>query len=319
MNDMLSARIAGIGGYRPERIVPNDEVGRPLRRTPDWIVRRTGVTARRFAGPGETLAEMGAIAARKALADSGVTPETVDLVIVATMSDISASPLLAGEVAARCGVSAAAWGLSAACAGFTAALAAASAAVHAGSSRASLVVGTERMSDIVAPDDESTAILFGDGAGAVVVTRDGAPGIGPAVQGTRTDLIDAITVQPDGAFGGPRLRMDGPRVYRWAITSLPEIIRAALGRADVGVGDVRAFVPHQSNLRAIDAVAGAVGFPADVAIARDIVTAGNTSAASIPLALDALRASGAVAAGDLALLAGYGAGLSYATMVVRLP
>jgi 3-oxoacyl-[acyl-carrier-protein] synthase-3 len=316
---MLSARIAGIGGYRPERVVPNDAVCPPLRCTPDWIVRRSGITSRRFAGPRETLVEMGADAADKALADAGISPLCIDQVIVATMSDVNSSAPLSHQIAARCGITAGAWDVNAACAGFTVALAAAAAAVHTGSSGNSLVVGTERMSDIIAPDDPSTAFLFGDGAGAVVVTGDGRPGIAPVVQGTRTDLLDAITVQPEGADGRPCLRMSGSAVYRWAVTSLPTVIRTALERADVRAADIRAFVPHQSNLRIIDAVAVAVGFSADVVIARDIVAAGNTSAASIPLALDALRSSGAVASGDLAVLVGYGAGLTYAAMVARVP
>lgn len=319
---MLSARIAGIGGYRPKRVVSNDEICLPLKCTADWIVRRSGVTTRRFADSDETLVEMGAHAANKALADSGIAPSNIDQLIVATMSDVASSSFsswLPQEIATRCGVAARAWDLNAACAGFTVALATAAAAVHGGSSRNSLVVGAERMSDIVAPADESTAFLFGDGAGAAVVASDGQPGIAPVVWGTRTDLIDTITVQRDGASGRPYLRMNGSAVYRWAVTSLPKIVKDALERAEVDVADIRAFVPHQSNLRIIDAVAEAVGFSEDTVVARDIVTAGNTSAASIPLALDALRASGAIASGDLAVLVGYGAGITYGAMVVRVP
>jgi 3-oxoacyl-(acyl-carrier-protein) synthase III len=314
------AQIVGIGAYRPRRVVANEEAGRPLGHSPEWITRRTGITSRRFAGPDESLVEMGAIAGAKALADAGLAPADVDRVLVATMSDVPSSPLLASQLASRCGIAASACGLSAACAGFTAALAVAAASVRAGSSGACLVVGVERMSDIVDPADQSTAYLFGDGAGAALVTRSRGPGIGPVAWGTRTDLIDAITVRPDKRAGGrPYLRMKGSEVFRWAVTSLPGIIREALERAGLGPGGVQAFVPHQANLRITEAVASAVGFPPSVAIARDIVTQGNTAAASVPLAIDALRASGAVRSGDLAVLAGYGAGLSYAAMVARVP
>jgi 3-oxoacyl-[acyl-carrier-protein] synthase-3 len=182
------------------------------------------------------------------------------------------------------------------------------------------VIGVERMSDIIDPHDRSTAFLFSDGAGAALVARDPTPGIGPVVWGTRTDLLDAITVRPEAAHGGrPIMRMKGSTVFRWAVTSLPGIARTALQRAGVEPGDIRAFVPHQANLRITEAVAESLGLPESVAISRDVVDQGNTSAASIPLALDRMRTSGAIASGDLALLVGFGAGITHAATVVRVP
>lgn len=313
--------ILGIGAYRPARSVSNEEICRRLDSSPDWILRRSGISTRRFAGPDETLAHMAASAVGKALADVGTTPDAVDRILVATMSDVSGEPGLAEEVALRIGAHPVALRVSAACSGFCFALALAADAVRAGDARVVAVVGVERMSDIIDPEDRGTAFLFGDGAGAVIVGPAAEPGIGPVAWGGDTRLAEAITVRPRPGVceGRPVMRMEGREVFRWAVTSLPAVAEQALTRAGVAADEIDAFVPHQANLRIIDSIAAQVGFPPSVRIARDIVTAGNTSAASIPLALHEMRSSGELGPGSLALLLGFGAGLQYAGQVVRMP
>ncbi|HEY5835577.1 beta-ketoacyl-ACP synthase 3 [Streptomyces sp.] len=314
------AVLLGIGAYRPRRIVTNEEVCRTLDSTPDWIVRRSGIRNRCFAGSDETLVEMGATAAGKALAEAGLAPADVDQILVATMSDLEGADRLAARIAGRLGTGARGLQVSAACSGFTVGLALAASAVTSGAVRTCLVIGVERMSDIVDPRDRGTAFLFSDGAGAALVAGAAEPGIGPVVWGTEPELADAITVRPEPENGGrPYLRMRGASVFRWAVTNLPSVASAALERSGLAPGDIQAFVPHQANLRIIESVAESLGLPGSVAVARDIVDQGNASAASIPLALDRMRTSGALRSGDLALLIGFGAGLSYAATVIRIP
>ncbi|MFD5516789.1 beta-ketoacyl-ACP synthase 3 [Streptomyces sp. NPDC127066] len=321
--DRHHAVLLGLGGYRPRRIVTNEEICRTLDSTPEWILRRSGIRTRCFAGPDETLAEMGATAAGKALADAGIAPDQVDQVLVATMSDVGgtgtgATDALAAQIARRLGIAGHGWQVGAACAGFTVGIALAAASVTTGQARNCLVVGVERMSDIVDPRDRSTAFLFSDGAGAAVVGRGTEPGIGTVVWGTDPALREAITVRKEPEHQRPVLRMQGSTVFRWAVTQLPHVVREVLDRSGLGPGDIQAFVPHQANLRITEAVAQSVGFPSDVVVARDVVDQGNASAASIPLALDRIRTSGAVREGELAVLVGFGSGLTYAGTVVRL-
>ena len=379
--------ITGVGVYRPRRLVTNAEICLHIDSSPEWIERRSGIRTRRFAAPDETLAEMGAAAAAKALADAGADPSHVDLLVVATMSQTTQTtslthphstaptpgidpapvrtptrapapiptpvPVLAPSpedpgdrpvpppppplslpdaIATRLGLRAATIGVGAACSGFTVALNLAASSIRSGTARSALVIGTERMSDIVSPTDRGTAFLFSDGAGAVLVTRshtsdpDSHPsssriGIGPVVWGSDTRLAEAITLGPiPGSPGSePKLRMAGNTVFRWAVTQLPSITRRILERSGLTASDISAFIPHQANARITDAVAQAVGFSDSVAIARDVADQGNASAASIPLALDRMRTAGQVQHGDLALLLGFGAGLSYAGMVVTIP
>jgi 3-oxoacyl-(acyl-carrier-protein) synthase III len=313
--------ILGIGTYRPHRVVDNAEICRRLDSTPEWIVQRSGIETRRFAGPDETLAHMAATAVGKALADAGCTPNSVDRIVVATMSDVSGDAGLAGEIALRIGAHPAALQISAACSGFCVALALAADLVRFGEAEVAVVVGVERMSDVIDPEDRGTAFIFGDGAGAVVVGRAAENGIGPVVWGSYPDLVEAITVRPRPGVcdGRPVMRMAGSQVFRWAVTEMPAVVGRALGAAGITADALDAFVPHQANLRIIKQLAAKAGLPPKVEIASDIVTAGNTSAASIPLALDALRAAERIGSGSLALLVGFGAGLEYAAQVVRVP
>jgi 3-oxoacyl-[acyl-carrier-protein] synthase-3 len=321
------SRILGVGTYRPMRAVSNDEICQVLDSTPEWIESRSGIRSRRYAGPDETLAAMATTAAGKALAHAGMETADIDVIILASMSDLTQSPSTATEVARRLGANrAAAFDLSAACAGFCYGLGAGRDMILAGSARCVLVIGVERMTDIIDPTDRGTAFLFADGAGAVVIGPSETAGIGPVAWGSDPDARNAIghdrsylDWRADPAGGWPAMRMAGQRVYRWASYEMAPIAQRALALAGVGVDDLEAFIPHQANVRIIDLLASRLKLPKRVAVARDITTAGNTSAASIPLAIDAMLASGQAASGALALLIGFGAGLVYAAQVVELP
>ncbi|MER7004929.1 beta-ketoacyl-ACP synthase III [Dactylosporangium sp. NPDC000555] len=319
------SRILGVGAYRPARVVGNDEICEHIDSSDAWIRRRSGIVSRRFAGPGETVISMAVDAARKALAQAGTDPGDVDLVLLASMSFLEQAPAAAPRIADQLGLRAAGVDLSAACAGFCYALGHASALVRCGDSRNALVIGSERMSDIVDPTDRGTAFLFGDGAGAVVVGAAEHPGIGPVVwgsDGSRRDLIaydrSWLDLRDDRA-PWPHLRMLGPEVFRWATDAVPAIARQAVDAAGLSLDDLDAFIPHQANARIIDAVAKSLRLPPHTVIARDVVHTGNTSAASIPLAMEHLVARGQLASGDHALLVGFGAGLIHAAQVVTMP
>jgi 3-oxoacyl-(acyl-carrier-protein) synthase III len=268
---------------------------------------------------------MGAAAARDALAAAGLEAADVGVTLVATMSADAACPQVATRVADAIGaVHGSAMDLGAACAGFCYALEVAGALVAAGHG-AVLVVGVERMTDIVEPTDRSTAFLFGDGAGAAVVGPSGSPGIGPVAWGADGAQADLIVQSPTwaevaaGAPGKPALRMQGPAVFRWATSRMVPLAVEALEKAGCKPEQLDAFVPHQANARITDGLVRGLGLPEHVAVARDVATAGNTSAASVPLAMHALLASGAARPGDHALLLGFGAGLTFASQVVTLP
>ncbi|MFK4105098.1 beta-ketoacyl-ACP synthase 3 [Streptomyces sp. NPDC019531] len=319
------SRILGIGACRPARVVDNDEVCARLDSDDAWIRRRSGIVTRRFAGPSETVVSMGAAAAVKALAEAGVSPSAVGLLLLATMSHLEQSPPAAPRVAHAIGAdAAAAVDIGAACAGFCHALALADCAVRSGTTRHVVVVGAERMSDLIDPADRSTAFLFGDGAGAVVVGPADEPGIGPTVwgsDGTGDRLIahEHSWLRARETRNWPVMRMAGPEVFRWATRVVPDLGRKALQAAGVKPADLAAFVPHQANVRIVDSAARSLGLGERTVVAKDIEDMGNTSAASIPLALEALRSRGTVRPGDTALLVGFGAGLAYAAQVVRLP
>lgn len=316
------SRLLGVGGYLPDRVVDNSEVCATIDSTEEWIERRSGIRERRFATDAETLPLMAVSAARTALAQAGVPPRDVDLVIVASMSNLMQTPPLAVRVAHELGArSAAGFDLSGACAGFCHALAAASDAVRAGSARRVVVVGVERMTDIVESTDRTISFLFADGAGAVVVGPSGTPGIGPVVRRADGDFAHALRMTSEWARGEgrPWMRMDGRRVFHWAVREVVPAASRALEVAGVASGDLGAFVPHQANLRMIDLMVERLGLTARTAVARSVARFGNTSAASVPLALEELLDSGRVHSGDTALLVGFGAGLNYAAQTVVLP
>jgi 3-oxoacyl-[acyl-carrier-protein] synthase-3 len=322
------ARIVGLGAYRPDRVVSNAEILARIDSTDEWIRSRSGIENRRFAAPDESVADMGAIAAAKALAAAGLAPSDVDALIVATATGLNQTPSVAAEVDVRLGTGgAAAFDIGAACAGFCHGLALANDMIRGGTATHVLVVGVEKLSDFLNRDDRSTAFIFGDGAGAAVVGPSEQPGIGPVVWGSDSSGIahirqdrpwDETFAQPEGPRW-PHLEMDGNPVFRWAAFEMAKAAQRALDAAGVSVDDLDAFVPHQANMRITDAMARTLKLPSTVAIARDIAQQGNTSAASVPLALDRLIADGDVRSGDLALTIGFGAGLVYAAQVIRVP
>ncbi len=316
---MAGAKILAFGGYQPDKVVTNDDLAKLVDTNDEWIRARVGIQSRRVARDDETVADMAEAAGAKALAASGLEPADVDLVIVATCSTEVPLPNVAATVGYRLGIPApGAYDLNAACAGFCYAISAASDAVRAGSARNVLVVGAEKMTSWIDWTDRSTCIIFADGAGAAVVgpTADDEPtGIGPVVWGSAGDQANKITVT-GGRTGA--LTQDGQGVFRWATTAIAPVALEACRRAGVTPADISAFVPHQANLRIIEAIAKKLGIPRE-RVADDIIHTGNTSSASIPLALARMAEQGRLQPGTPALLVGFGAGLAYASQVITVP
>jgi 3-oxoacyl-[acyl-carrier-protein] synthase-3 len=314
------ARILAFGGYQPARVVTNDDIAASGVETSDeWIRSRVGIASRRVAGPDESLADMAAAAGGTALAASGLSATDIDLVIVATCTPEAPIPNTAATVATRLGIVApGAYDLNAACAGFCYALATASDAVRAGTARHVLVIGAEKLSQWVDWTDRSTCIIFADGAGAAVVgpvtDPQAGPGIGPVVWGSDGGMADKIAIKDRNSF----IVQEGQAVFRWATTALHPVAKKACERAGVDPTELAAFVPHQANLRIIEAIARKIGAP-QARVADDIVYSGNTSSASIPLALSAMIERGEVGSGEAVLLLGFGAGISYAAQVITVP
>lgn len=309
------ARVLAFGGYQPAHVVTNDDLAARLDTSDEWIQTRVGIKERRFAGPDESEIDLAVQAGGKALAASGLSSDDIDLVIVATCTIEAPIPNAAGRVAHRLGINApGAFDVNAACAGFCYALAAASDAVRSGSATNVLVVAAEKLTQWVDHDDRSTAVIFADGAGAAVVGPSDRPGIGPVAWGSAGDKADVIYVKDRRSF----LYQEGQTVFRWATTALHPVAKLACERAGVDPADLAAFVPHQANLRIIESIARKLGAD-NAVVAKDIVLAGNTSAASIPLALSRMIERGEVQSGGLALLLGFGAGLTYASQVIEIP
>jgi 3-oxoacyl-[acyl-carrier-protein] synthase-3 len=313
------SRILAFGGYQPANVLTNSELAATVDTSDEWIRSRVGIASRRLAGPDETVVDMAVAAGGKALAGSGLPAADIDLVIVATCTPEVMIPNAAASVATRLGIVApGAYDLNAACAGFCYALGTASDAVRAGSARNVLVIGAEKLSQWVDWTDRSTCIIFADGAGAAVVgpvTEPGAaPGIGPVVWGSDGAMADKISIADRRSF----IRQEGQAVFRWATTALHPVALRACERAGVDPASLAAFVPHQANLRIVEAIARKLRAP-QALVADDIVHAGNTSSASIPLALSRMIERGEIGSGDAVLLLGFGAGISYAAQVIKVP
>lgn len=325
------ATLLGLGSYRASIEVPNAEIVDAIDSSDEWIQQRSGIRTRRFASPEETIQVMGAGAARKALERARVAAPDLDCVIVATVSHLMQTPAIATAIAHELGTdNAAAFDISAACAGFCHGIALAADLVRGGTARHVLVIGVERLSDITDFQDRGTAFIFADGAGAAVVGPSPSPGISPVVWGSDGEQFDLIRQREDwrdvvgsdtapGSGVMPHLTMQGNAVFRWAAYEMAKVAQQALDRAGITVDGLDLFVPHQANMRIIDAMARAMKLPPQVKVARDIAEQGNTSAASIPLALDAMISSGEARSGDVALLIAFGAGLAYAAQVVIVP
>jgi 3-oxoacyl-[acyl-carrier-protein] synthase-3 len=321
------AAILGIGAYRPSRIIPNSEVIEAIDSSDEWIQQRSGIRQRRWATPEETVQMMAVAASRKALESAGIDARQIDCVVVATVSHMFQTPAIATAIAYELGTdNAAAFDISAACAGFTHGVGMAADFVRGGSAGHVLVIGVERLSDLTDVGDRGTAFIFADGAGAVVVGPSETPGIGPVVWGSQGEHFDHIRQREDwrDVIASenpvmPHLTMQGNPVFRWASYSMAKVGQEALDRAGITADDLDLFVPHQANMRIIDALARSMKLPSTVKIARDIADMGNTSAASIPLALDRMIEDGEAHSGDTALFIAFGAGLAYAAQVVTVP
>ncbi|AEA24360.1 beta-ketoacyl-ACP synthase III [Pseudonocardia benzenivorans] len=316
------ARILGVGSYQPEKILTNDDLAKRVDTNDQWIRERVGIVERRVAAEDELLVDMAAEAGRSAVKDAGLTPADVDTVIVATCTMRYPIPNAAAQTAEKIGVSApGAFDLNAACAGFSYGMGAGADLIRAGSARTVLVIGAEKLTDWLDWDDRSTCIIFADGAGAAVLGP--APdaesvGVGPVAWGSAGDLSSMIEIREHNQA----LAQEGQSVFRWATTKIAPVALRAVELAGLTPADIDVLIPHQANLRIVESVAKrlrAKGAREDMVVADDIIHSGNTSSASIPLALDHMRADGRVRSGDVALLVGFGAGLSYAAQVVVCP
>ena len=323
----LGAKVSGIGTYRPKLIVKNNDISSKINSSDEWIRERSGIIERRYANDDETVVSMAVQACNEAIKNSGISPSEIDLVILATATNPAQLPNLAMEIAHEIkAFNAGAFDIGAACSGFTYAISMANSSVISGNSRNVIVVGSERMTDFVSEFDRGTAFLFADGAGAFVISESNENQISNSIWGSDGSLKDWICMTKNWpefyknpSEGFPALKMEGQKVFRWAITEMAGIAQKILDEAGISVEDLGAFVPHQANMRITDHIAKTLKLPPHVAIARDGVTMGNTTAATIPLALDTLKKNGEVNSGDLALLLGFGAGLAYCGQVVVVP
>ncbi|WP_300008214.1 beta-ketoacyl-ACP synthase III [Pseudonocardia sp.] len=324
---VAGARILGLGSAQPEHVVTNDELARTIETNDQWIRERVGIQSRRVAAEDALLVDLAADAGTRAVKDSGLDPAEIGAVIVATCTMPNAIPNAAAQTAERIGIHApAAFDVNAACAGFCYGLGAAADMVRGGSAGNVLVIGAEKLSDWLDWTDRSTAIIFADGAGAMVLgaaADEASVGVGPVAWGSAGDMAQTIRIEEANRSRlGGALHQEGQAVFRWATTQIAPVALRAIELAGLTPADIDVFVPHQANLRIVEAVAKKLrkhGARDDMRVADDIVHSGNTSSASIPLALDHMRADGRLRSGDTVLLVGFGAGLSYAGQVVRFP
>lgn len=317
-----------IGAYRPDRVVTNDEICERIDSSDEWIYTRTGIKSRRFARRDETVVEMGINAGRKAIANALLSGSDIDAVILATNTHLLLTPAGATKIATELGANGVpSFDVTAGCAGFGYAMGLASDMIRGGTATHVLVIGAEQLSVTMDPTDRTNCFIFGDGAGAVVVGPTTELELGPVVWGSDGSQYDAIRqdidwitfLDGDDHENRPYLRLEGTAVFRWAAFEMGKAAQRALDIAKVDASDIDVFVPHQANTRINQLLAKHLNFRPETVIANDIETAGNTSAASIPLAMEQLLSTGEAKPGDTALLLGYGAGLSYAAQVIKMP
>lgn len=328
----------GIGAYRPKRVVSNDEVCEVLDSSDEWIYERSGIRNRRWISGDETLRSIAAAAGERALNNSGIDRSKIGALILATSSWPMLTPHGAPIIASDLGINGIpAFDLVSGCGGFGYGLGVATDLIRSGSAEYVLLIGAETMTIGIDPTDRGTAFIFGDGAGAVVVGPSEENGISPTVWGSDGENASAISqdvnfidymqraqemqgTDPEvELLGRMSLRMEGPRVFRWAAVTLPRALSAALDVAGVSKDDIEVFIPHQANARINELMKKNLGLADEIPMAGDIENTGNTSAASIPLAMEEMLVTGKAKGGQLALLLGFGAGLSYAGQVVTLP
>ena len=320
-------RILAVGAARGDLTVTNDDIAGPIDSSDEWIRQRTGVITRKRASATLSAADLATDAAAEAVAKSGISPDQIGAVIIATISNTVQTPSMAALVADRIGATpAAAYDISAACAGFCYGIAQADALVRSGAAKYVVVVGAEKLSDLAKPTDRTISFLLGDGAGAVVIGPADEAGISSTIWGSDGGKWDAVGMDrpvrdafedPEGEF--PTLRQDGQTVFRWAVWEMAKVAQQALDAAGITSSDLAAFIPHQANMRIINEFAKQLDVPESVVIARDIETTGNTSAASVPLAMHRVLEEHPELSGGYARIIGFGAGLVYAAQIVRLP
>ena len=316
-----------IGAYRPERVVTNDEICENIDSSDEWIYTRTGIKTRRFARRDESVIEMAVQAGQRAIANALLSGSDIDAVILATNTHLLLTPAGATKVATELGANGVpAFDVTVGCAGFGYAMALAADMLKGGSASHVLVIGAEQLSVALDMTDRTNCFIFGDGAGAVVVGPTKELELGPVEWGSDGSQYDAIRQDFDwisfldgDRVQRPYLRLQGTAVFRWAAFEMGKAAQRAMEAAKVDPSDIDVFVPHQANSRINELLARNLNFRPETVIANDIENTGNTSAASIPLAMEEVLSTGAGKPGDLALLLGYGAGLSYAAQVVKLP
>jgi len=320
------SRIYSLGAARGDLTVTNDDVAGPIDSSDEWIRQRTGIITRKRASKDLSLMDMAVSASLEAIAGAGIVASEIGAVIFSTITHPHQTPSAAALLADKIGANPApAFDISAACAGYCYGIAQADALVRSGVAKYVLVVGGEKLSDFIDPTDRTISFLLGDGAGAAIVGPSETAGISPTVWGSDGSHWDAVGMTAsllelrDGTAQWPTLRQEGQTVFRWAVWEMAKVARQALEVAGVQASDLTALVTHQANIRIIDELAKQLQLPESVVIARDIINTGNTSAASIPLAMHQLLKDGDVKSGGLALEIGFGAGLAFGAQVVVLP
>lgn len=312
------SRVVSVGHYQPERVLTNADVCEIVDTTDEWITSRVGIKERRIAEKDEKVADLAFNAAEDALANSDYTAADIDLVIVGTTSAMDRTPSTACRVSTRLGITGnpPAMDVNTACSGFGYAVGMADQFIKGGSATRALVIGAEKLTQFTDWEDRSTCVLFGDGAGAIILeATDDTEGVtGPVVWGSVPEMSEVIRITEEI----PYIKQEGQSVYRWTVTSLPPLIRQTIADAGLEPTEIKAFVLHQANLRIIEGISKRLGFD-DAIIANDIIYSGNTSTASIPLALSKMVKESKVQSGDPIVLFGFGGGLTYAGQVIYCP
>jgi 3-oxoacyl-[acyl-carrier-protein] synthase-3 len=320
------SKIYSLGASRGDLTVTNDDIAGPINSSDEWIRQRTGIVTRMRASKDRSLMDMAVEASNEAIQKAGIKPAEIEAVIFSTITHPYQTPSAASLLAELVGANPApAFDISAACAGYCYGIAQADSLVRSGTAKYVLVVGGEKLSDYIDPTDRSISFLLGDGAGAAIVGPSDSPGISKSVWGSDGSKWEAVGMTGslldfrDGTGSWPTLVQEGQSVFRWAVWEMVKVANQALEVAGVKPEELAALVTHQANERIIDEMAKQLDLPESVVVARDIITTGNTSAASIPLAMHALMAEGRIQSGDLALQIGFGAGLAYGAQVVVVP
>ncbi|MFF4367638.1 beta-ketoacyl-ACP synthase III [Streptomyces sp. NPDC001594] len=313
---MTGSRVVALGHYQPAKVLTNEDLAGMVDTSDEWILSRVGIRTRHIAGPDEPVDELAYQAAAKALANAGLIPDDIDLVLVATSTAIDRSPNMAARVAAKLGMASApaVMDLNVVCSGFTHALATADHAIRSGSATRALVIGADTMAGITDWSDRTTCVLTGDGAGAAVVEACAEPGVGPVLWGSVPEMGHAVRIEGTP----PVFAQEGQSVYRWTTSRLPALARKTCEKAGITPEELAGVVLHQANLRIIEPLAAKIG-AVNAVVARDVVDSGNTSAASIPMALSKLVERREIPSGAPVLLFGFGGNLSYAGQVIRCP